>query len=152
MHTKYNIHDRIHTGTYKIWSYNSIMIQNCTCSNCSHQGQQKMVKIANGIFKCIFLHENCYILIKIWSNQQYSITGSDNGLVLVRQQAIIRTNDGLMQWHIYAWLVYIWNYITIGRLIYYKMFKWYLLVSWYLICTGLQTIWLILHMWWKHIY
>ena len=29
-----------------------------------------------------------------WSNQQYSIVGSDNGLAPAEQQAIIWTNDG----------------------------------------------------------
>ena len=38
------------------------------------------------------------------SNQQYSSTGSDNGLAPERQQAIIWTNDGLLYWHVYALL------------------------------------------------
>ena len=39
------------------------------------------------------------ILIDIW---QYGSTGSDNGLVLSRQQAIIWSNIGMLYWHIYA--------------------------------------------------
>ena len=33
---------------------------------------------------------------------QYTIIGSDHGVVLIRQQAIIGTNDGLVYWSIYA--------------------------------------------------
>ena len=53
------------------------------------------------IFKCIFLNENMWISIKIplkfvpkGSIDNNSPFGSDNGLVLSRQQAIIWTNDG----------------------------------------------------------
>ena len=35
------------------------------------------------------------------SNEQYSSTGSDNGLVPARQQAIIWNNDSLVYWSIY---------------------------------------------------
>ena len=58
---------------------------------------------ADDIFKCIFLNENVWILIKISVkfvpedpvNKYYSI-GSDNGLAPNRQQAIIWTNGGLI--------------------------------------------------------
>ena len=38
------------------------------------------------------------------SYEEYASTGSYKGLVLNSQQAIILTNDGLVYWHIYAWL------------------------------------------------
>ena len=36
------------------------------------------------------------------SNWQYGGIGSDNGLVLIRRQAIIWTDDGIIYWPIYA--------------------------------------------------
>ena len=54
---------------------------------------------ADGILECIFL--NVWILMKNFSevcswksNWQYSSIGSDNGLALNRQQAIVWINDG----------------------------------------------------------
>ena len=35
-------------------------------------------------------------------NWQYAIIGSDDGLVPIRWQAIICTNDGLVYWRIYV--------------------------------------------------
>ena len=53
---------------------------------------------ADDIFKCILLNENFLILDKISlkyvPNWQYSIIGSNNGLVPSRRQAIIWTSDG----------------------------------------------------------
>ena len=52
-----------------------------------------------GIFKCIFFNEKVWISLKISQiyslglKKQYSSTGSDNGLVPTRRQAIIWTND-----------------------------------------------------------
>ena len=55
----------------------------------------------NGIFKGIFLNANVLISIEIslsWSPREiygfYSCIVSDNGLALVRRQAIIWTNGG----------------------------------------------------------
>ena len=54
----------------------------------------------DAIFKCIFLNENVWILIKFYwslfvgSNWQFSSIVSDNGLAPFRQQAIIWTNEG----------------------------------------------------------
>ena len=56
----------------------------------------------DNIFKCIFLNENVWILTKISIkfvpqgevNNHDSTTGSDNGSVLARWQAIAWTNDG----------------------------------------------------------
>ena len=57
--------------------------------------------LTDNIFKCIFLNENSWILIKISLKfvpkgfiLQYSIIGSDNGLAPSRWQAIIWTNNG----------------------------------------------------------
>ena len=54
-------------------------------------------------------NENVWMPIKIslkfvprGSNEQYSSIGSDNGLVPVKQQAIIWNNDGLVYWRKYA--------------------------------------------------
>ena len=61
--------------------------------------------MADGIFKCIFLNENLNFkwyfieMCSLWSNSQYVIIGSDNGLAPDRRQAIIWTNDGLVYWH-----------------------------------------------------
>ena len=41
-------------------------------------------------------------MCSLGSNWQYIITGLDNGLALNRGQAIIWTNDSLVNWHIYA--------------------------------------------------
>ena len=64
---------------------------------------------ADNIFKCIFLNENVWILIENFtgvcsegSNWEYSIIGSDNGLALIRRQAIICTNECIGYWWIYA--------------------------------------------------
>ena len=50
------------------------------------------------IFKCIFLNEDAWILIKIslmfFSLGKNSSIGSVNGFVRVRRQAIILTNGG----------------------------------------------------------
>ena len=40
-------------------------------------------------------------MCSLWSNWQYVIIGSDNGLAPNRQQAINWTNDGLVIWRIY---------------------------------------------------
>ena len=47
-------------------------------------------------FKCIFLNENVWITIKILLIflPIYSSIGSDNGLALIKRQAIIWTIDG----------------------------------------------------------
>ena len=53
------------------------------------------------IFKCILLNENCIFIKNVieicsqGSNLQYPSIASDNGLLLVRRQAIIWINDGL---------------------------------------------------------
>ena len=56
---------------------------------------------AYDIFKCLFLNENCYILIQI-SNQLELVPrasiGSDHGLELNRRQVINWTNDDLLYW------------------------------------------------------
>ena len=57
------------------------------------------------ICKCIFLNENVWISIKISlfvPEGPINNTGSDNGLMPVRQQAIIWINDALVHWRIYA--------------------------------------------------
>ena len=57
-------------------------------------------------FQNIFLHENCCIhcteICSQYSKYKFATIGSDNGLVPNRQQAIIWTNDGLVNWNIYA--------------------------------------------------
>ena len=60
------------------------------------------------IFKCIFFNENAWISIKI--SMQFVLkcpvnttsVGSDNGLVLTRQQTIIWSNDDLAYQCIYT--------------------------------------------------
>ena len=47
-------------------------------------------------WKFLYFDENFNEMRSPWSNQQYSIIGSDNGLAPVRRQAIIWTNDGLV--------------------------------------------------------
>ena len=47
-------------------------------------------------WKLLYFDENFIEISSLGSNQQYSIIGSDNGLVQVRQQAITWTNDGLV--------------------------------------------------------
>ena len=44
----------------------------------------------------LYFDENFIEICSPGSNQEYSSIGSDNGLALVRQQAIIWTNDGLV--------------------------------------------------------
>ena len=55
---------------------------------------------ANDVFKHNFWNENFWIsdiqMCSLGSNWQYIIIGSDNGLAPNRQQAIIWTNDGLV--------------------------------------------------------
>ena len=65
--------------------------------------------LADDTFKGIFLNENDRIPISISlkfvpkeSNRQYISTGSGNGLVPNRRQAIIWTNADPIHWHIYA--------------------------------------------------
>ena len=41
-------------------------------------------------------------MCSLGTNWQYIIIGLDNGLALNRRQAIIFTNDDLVNWHIYA--------------------------------------------------
>ena len=62
------------------------------------------ILLSDGVFKFVFLPENCSILIWISqeSNQNLTIVGSDNGLAPNRCQAIIWTNDGPSYWGIYA--------------------------------------------------
>ena len=64
---------------------------------------------ADDIFKCIFMNENFWILklnfteiCSLGCNWQYGGIGSDNGLVQIRQQDIIWSNDGMFYWHLYA--------------------------------------------------
>ena len=65
---------------------------------------------ANDMFKCIFLYENCCILIPISltfvpnvpiDNTSFSI-GLDNGLVTIKEQAVIWTDDCIVHWRMYA--------------------------------------------------
>ena len=66
--------------------------------------------MAKFFFKCIFLKENFAFLFKFnWklfsgSNAWYACIGWDNGLALIRQQATVWTNVGLVYWYIYALL------------------------------------------------
>ena len=54
-------------------------------------------------FKRLGPREPCFSEVcSLGSNQQYSIISSDNGLDLIRWQAIIWTNNGLVYWCIYA--------------------------------------------------
>ena len=71
--------------------------------NTSRLGQNGLY-FTDDIYKCIFLNENVWIVIKILlkfvpkcpiNNTMYYSTGSDNGLALSRQQTIIWSNDGL---------------------------------------------------------
>ena len=56
--------------------------------------------LADDIFKCIFVNEMfCILVIGYW---QWPSTGSDNGLVPNRRQAIFWTNADLIHWRIYA--------------------------------------------------
>ena len=66
-------------------------------------------QFANDIFRCIFVNENCFILIWIslkicsqWSDEHYSSIGSNSGLVPNSRQAITWTNDVLGYWRIHA--------------------------------------------------
>ena len=65
--------------------------------------------VADNIFKCIFLNENDRIPIQISVKfvprspiDKKGSIGSGNGLVPNRQQAITRTNDDTVHWHIYV--------------------------------------------------
>ena len=69
---------------------------------------QTVCHFADSIFICIFLKEIFWIFYKILlkcffgSNWQYGSIGSDNGLVPNRCQAIIWSNDGMVQKCMYA--------------------------------------------------
>ena len=52
----------------------------------------------NGLISVKKITEICFV----WSSQQYFSIDSDNGLVSIKQQAIIWTNDGIVYWRIYA--------------------------------------------------
>ena len=71
----------------------------------THWGRDKIATIsADGIFKCIFLKETVWILIRISlkfvprgpiNKIPALVQSSDNSLAPARRQAIIWTNDGL---------------------------------------------------------
>ena len=69
--------------------------------------RQNVRHFAEDIFKCIFFNENNFNsnFIEVCcqgSNYQYASIGSENGLALNRQLAIIWTKGGLVYWCIYA--------------------------------------------------
>ena len=78
------------------WSHQAIIL--------THWGRDKMTNISQMIFSNTFswnFNSNLTEICSLGSNQQQSSIGSDNGLALIRQQAIIWANDGLAYWCIY---------------------------------------------------
>ena len=84
---------------------------------CTHMNtlrpRQNVCLLADGNFICIILNKTFLIsndkiyfieICSLWSNWQYVIIGSDNGLAPNRRQAIIWTSDGLVYWCIYVLL------------------------------------------------
>ena len=59
-----------------------------------------MVVLADNILKCVFVNENCCILINI-SQKFFPKDLIDNISALVHIMAV-GTNSGLFYWHIYA--------------------------------------------------
>ena len=59
--------------------------------------QYKFVN-GNGLIYVKKITEICFV----WSSQQYSSIDSDNGLMSIKQQTIIWTNDGIVYWRTYA--------------------------------------------------
>ena len=49
-------------------------------------------------WKCVYFNYDFTEVCFWWSDLQYTTNGSDNGFALVRRQAIIWTNDGLVYW------------------------------------------------------
>ena len=73
------------------------------------RSRQNRHHFADNIFQCVFLNENCCILIELslkfvtkCSIHKICSIGSDNGMAPIRRQAIIWINDGLVYWHIYV--------------------------------------------------
>ena len=71
--------------------------------------RQNYRHFSDNIFKCIFVNENVWILIKIslrffsyGCNGQYHSIGLHNGLVSNRRQVIIWTDADPIRWRIYA--------------------------------------------------
>ena len=75
----------------------------------THWGQEKKAAIlqtfSNKLFcmKIVVFDSNFTEMSSQGSNSQYASTGSDNGLVLNRRQAIIWSNANPVHWHMWHW-------------------------------------------------
>ena len=85
------------------YSHFVLLILLWSATHITHWDQNKMAAILQTSFSNAFLDSNFTEDCSLGSNGQHGAIGSDNRLMLIRQQVFIWTNDGLIYWHVYAW-------------------------------------------------